>query len=78
MSGDFATALLTLEPPLTSINLMLFLLARLVSMLSSVQRPVQQILNILPAVVDRVEAMTRDLEAESEASDDPALPTQAL
>ena len=77
MSVIFATALLVLELPLASIILMLFLFARLVPMLSSVQRQVQQILNVLPAV-DRVEAMTHDLEAESEALDDPTLPAPTL
>ena len=77
MSAVFATALLALELPLASIILMLFLFARLVPMLSSVQRQVQQILNVLPAV-DRVEAMTHDLEAESEATDDPSLAAPAL
>ena len=77
MSAVFATALLGLELPLASIILMLFLFARLVPMLSTVQRQVQQILNVLPAV-DRVEAMTNDLEAESEARDDPSLPAPVL
>jgi ATP-binding cassette, subfamily C, bacterial len=77
MSAVFATALLALELPVAGIILMLFLFARLVPMLSSVQKQVQQILNVLPAV-DRVEAMTHDLEAESEASADPSLRAPAL
>lgn len=77
MSAVFATALLALELPLATIILMLFLFARLVPMLSSVQRQVQQILNVLPSV-DRVEAMTQDLEAEQEASDDLSMPAPEL
>ena len=65
MAGVFATALLALDLPLASILLILFLFARLVPMLASLQRQAQQILNVLPAV-DRVEAMTNVMEAEAE------------
>jgi len=66
MAGVFVFALSVLALPLASILLMLFLFSRLVPMLSSLQRGVQQILNMLPAV-DRVEAMAKELEAVAEA-----------
>lgn len=65
MAGVFVFALGALALPLASILLMLFLFTRLVPMLSGLQRQVQQILNLLPAV-DRVEQMTSALDADAE------------
>ena len=73
MAGIFATALLVLQLPLASILLLLFLFARLVPLFTGVQRQMQSVLNLLPAV-DRVEAMLRWLAARAEDAGSAAAP----
>jgi ATP-binding cassette, subfamily C, bacterial len=73
MAGIFATALLVFELPIASILLLLYLFARLVPLLTGLQRQVQSVLNLLPAV-DRVQATLGWLLARSEA---PASATEA-
>ncbi len=65
MAGVFSSALLVFELPLASILLLLYLFARLVPMLTGLQRQVQGVLNLVPAV-DRVEATLRWLDEHGE------------
>ena len=66
MAGVFGAALLVLELPLASILLLLFLFARLVPMLTGLQRQFQTVLNLLPAV-ERVDDTLAWLRAHAEA-----------
>jgi len=65
MAGIFSVALLVLELPLASILLLLYVFARLVPNLTGLQRQVQQVLILLPAV-ERVEAMLAWLTEHAE------------
>jgi ATP-binding cassette, subfamily C, bacterial len=65
MAAVFGTALAVLEMPLAQILLLLFLFARLVPMLTGLQRQLQSVLNLIPAV-DRVEANLAWLDARAE------------
>jgi ATP-binding cassette, subfamily C, bacterial len=65
MAGVFGAALLVLELPLAGILLLLFLFARLVPMLTGVQRQFQTVLTMLPAV-DRVEETLAWLDEHAE------------
>ncbi len=67
MAGVFGSALLVFEMPLASILLMLYLFARLVPMITGLQRQVQSVFNVLPAV-DRVEATLAWLSEHAEAT----------
>ncbi len=66
MAGVFGAALLVFEMPLASILLILYLFARLVPMVTGLQREAQFVLNLLPAS-DRVEASLRWLGEHAEA-----------
>lgn len=76
MAAVFGSALLVFEMPLASILLILFLFARLVPMITGLQRQVQTVFNVLPAV-DRVESTLTWLSEHAEATgpevDAPAL-----
>lgn len=65
MAGVFGTALLGFRMPLASILLLLYLFARLVPLLTGLQRQVQSVLTLLPAV-DRVEEMLAWLAEHAE------------
>ncbi len=66
MAGVFGAALLVLELPLAGILLLLFLFARLVPMLTGVQRQFQTLLTMLPAV-ERVGETLAWLDEHAEA-----------
>jgi ATP-binding cassette, subfamily C, bacterial len=68
MAGVFGAALTLFGLPLASILLLLYLYARLVPMLTGLQRQVQGVLAQLPAV-DRVAAMLAWLDAHAEPAD---------
>lgn len=76
MAGAFGVALLVFELPLASILLLLYLFARLVPMLTSLQNQFQVVLNLLPAV-DRVDStlawLTDHAEATGSEADVPPL-----
>jgi ATP-binding cassette, subfamily C, bacterial len=65
MAAVFGTALLGFEMPLASILLLLYLFARLVPMLTGLQRQVQSVLTLVPAV-DRVHEMSAWLAEHAE------------
>lgn len=66
LAAIFYVALVVLALPLASILLLLYLFARLVPMVTGVQRHVHQMLNLLPAV-DRVDDMLARFDARAEA-----------
>lgn len=68
MAGVFGAALTLFGLPLASILLLLYLYARLVPMLTGLQRQVQGVFAHLPAV-DRVAAMLAWLDAHAEPTD---------
>ena len=78
MAAVFGVALVGFEMPLAGILLLLFLFARLVPMLTGLQRQLQSVLNLLPAV-DRVDAMMAWLDdhAEDGGRVDPLQPEAA-
>lgn len=65
MAAVFSVALVGFDMPLAGILLLLFLFARLVPMLTGLQRQLQSVLNLLPAV-DRVDDMMAWLDDHAE------------
>jgi ATP-binding cassette, subfamily C, bacterial len=76
MAAVFGTALLGFEMPMASILLLLYLFARLVPMLTDLQRQVQTVFALIPAV-DRVEEVSRWLAEHAEPAG-PQLPAPEL
>jgi len=77
MAAVFGTALVALAMPLAQILLLIFLFARVVPMLTGLQRQLQSLLNLLPAV-DRVEATLAWLDARAEPIEAPGVPAPEL
>lgn len=68
LASIFLVSLLVLDLPIASLLLLLYLFARLVPMLTGLQRGVLRVLDLLPAF-DRFTAFCRRLDAHAEATD---------
>jgi ATP-binding cassette, subfamily C, bacterial len=78
LASIFYLALVVLALPLASILLLLYLFARLVPIVTGLQRGVQSVLNLLPAVDRMNDVLARlDVQAEAQARG-PAVPAPTL